>query len=190
MSLLSILIILTCCIRFIQYTGRYKAATAGAVVVMILSTGLMIYASRPGLSIRPVIACQVLLAISAGTMTVSMMMAVLAKAKPGQVPMRMALFYMMSMMNSALGSTISTAIWRNTLPGALIQFLPPDLKSIAGRIAGSIVVQLSYPPGSVGREAVIEAFALAWRYLMIAGTAAMGISVVGVILMKEHHVKK
>lgn len=168
-----------------NYTGRFKTATAAGVAVMTLSTGLMIYCSRPGSSLGGVIACQVLLAVSAGTMTVSMMMAALSKAKEGEIAMRMALFYMISMLSSALGSTISTAIWRNTLIAALQRHLPSMLKSDARRMAGSIVVQLSYHKGTPGREAIILAFDEAWKYLMIAGTAAMGISVVGVLLMKE-----
>lgn len=168
-----------------NYIGRYKAATAGGISLMILSTGLMIYCSNPGSSVGGIIACQALFAVSAGIVTVSMMMAVLNKAKPNEVAMRMALFYMVSMLFSALGSTISTAIWRNALPAALHKFLPTELQSQAGRIAGSIVVQMSYKKGNPGRDAIILAFAEAWKYLMIGGTAALGISVVGVLVMKE-----
>lgn len=152
---------------------------------MVLSTGLMIYCSQPSSSLAGIIVCRVLLAISTGTITVSMMMAVLDKAKPSEVAMRIALFYMASMQSGAIGSTISTAIWRNTLLPALRANLPYDLKSEANRIAGSIVVQLSYEPGSPGRDAIVQSFAQAWKRLIIAATGCLGLSVVGTLIMKE-----
>ncbi|CEJ92419.1 hypothetical protein VHEMI08073 [[Torrubiella] hemipterigena] len=169
----------------LHYTHRFKLVTAMSIAGTILSTGLILYCSKPGSSISGLIGCQVVFSISAGFISVSMMMGVLHKAKPGENPMRMALFFMISLLFSALGSTVSTAIWRNVLPGTLDRHLPEGLKNQATKIAGSIVVQLSYPRGSVGRDAIILAFAEAWRSLMIAGTSVLGLSVVGVLAMKE-----
>lgn len=171
--------------RLLRYTHRFKLVTAAAIAGTILSTGLIIYCSKPESSVGGIIGCLVVLSISTGFLNVSTMMGVLHEAKPGENALRMALFFMVSLLFSALGSTVSTAIWRNTLPTALLRHLPENLKSNAPKIAGSIVVQLSYPRGSVARDAVNLAFAKAWRALMIAGTAVLALSAVGVAVMKE-----
>lgn len=169
----------------LHYTHRFKLVTALGISGTILSTGVILYCSKPESSLGGLIGCHVVFSRSAGFISVSMMMGVLHKAKPGENAMRMALFFMISLLFSALGSTVSTSIWRNTLPGALERHLPDNLKNQASKIAGSIVVQLSYPRSSVGRDAINLAFAEAWRSLMIAGISVLGLSVLGVFVMKE-----
>ena len=57
-------------------------------------------------------------------------------------------------------------------------------------IYGSLDVQLSYERGSMARIAIEEAYGVAQKRMLIAGTCIMGLTLVWIILIKNYNVSK
>lgn len=85
----------------------------------------------------------------------------------------------------AVGSSVSGAIWTNTLPVKLRLYLPDELKDQWETIYEDLEEQLKYPVGSAARTAIQSAYAVAQRNMMIAGTAIMGLAIVAVAIMRN-----
>jgi len=100
----------------------------------------------------------------------------------------LALESLFTAVGGAIGTSISGAIWTNTLPGELTRNLPPGLKSQASDIYLSLETQLSYPWGSPGREGIINAYAVTQRYMCIAGTATLVLMIFSVALWRNYSV--
>ncbi|KAL4794094.1 siderophore iron transporter mirB [Aspergillus venezuelensis] len=177
------------CGYLIRVTGRFKWLLYCAVPLYLLASGLMIYFRTPGHSVGYMCMCQIFLAVGGGTMILIEQVAVLAASDHEDYAAMLALLSTFGNIGSAVGSSVSGAIWTNTLPGKLREYLPAETKSQWFDIYDSLDIQLSYPVGSATRTAVQNAYATSQRYMMIAGTAIMGLSLVWVFIMKNIIVK-
>lgn len=171
--------------RALKYTHRFKAANAVGVAVTTLGTGLMIHFSLPSSSFGGVLASHILIAISSGILAASEVAAVLNDTEDDTFSMRIAVLFLFAWVGSAIGSTIAAPLWRSMFPTLLERYLPDDIKSQTQHIYGSLTAQLSYAPGTPGRDAIIKAMAETWKYMSIAGTATLAMAWVGVLLLRE-----
>jgi len=170
----------------IKYTGRFKwLALYFGAPLMLLGVGLMIHFRQPEHNIGYVIMCQILIAFAGGTLVICEEMAAMASVAHGDMAAILAVLGLFSSVGGAIGSSMSGAIWTNTLPGALADKLPEASKHLAAEIYGSLVVQLSYPMGDPVRTAIIEAYAVAQERMTIAATAVLVLGWVAIAFWRD-----
>ena len=115
--------------------------------------------------------------------------AIMSAVGPDNVAVGLALQALFTAIGGAIGTSISGAIWTNTLPQELERLLPTDLKSNATLIYDDLATQLSYPMGSPARTAIITAYGRTQRYLCIASIAVLVPAIFWVLIWKIVHVK-
>ncbi|OQV03729.1 hypothetical protein CLAIMM_08740 isoform 1 [Cladophialophora immunda] len=173
-----------------RVTGRFKWLLLGAVPLYMLGVGLMIHFRRPHTNIGYIIMCQILIAFAGSTMILCQQVAVMAAAEHGQIAAVLAMLGLFGYMGGAVGNSICGAIWTHSLPGALQRLLPENLKPEWETIYGDLTVQLSYPMGSPAREAIMEAYGIAQRRMLIAGTSVMGLALFFVLMIRNINISK
>jgi MFS family permease len=171
---------------FMSYTGRFKPVTLYvSIPLVVLGTGLLIHFRQPTDNIGYVVMCQILIAFG-GVMTITTEIAILAAVKEQQYfAVAIALVSMCGSVGSAVGLTVSSAIWQDVVPKRLMQYLPAEDLPNFLMIYADITTQLSYPVGSPTRLAVQRAYGDAQRYLFVAGTAAWVIGTAGVLMWRN-----
>lgn len=174
----------------IRKTDRFKWLALAAVPVQILGGGLMVIFRQPHTPVFFVVLCQVLIAIGGGTLVCTMQMAVMAVAKHGEVASLIALLGLSSAVGSGVGSSVSGAIWTNTVYVELLRLLPEDAKDLAGEIYENLELQLSYPVGSPVREATMRAYAIAQRRMVLAGLLTLFIAIPAVSVWRDVRVSQ
>ncbi|KAL2848920.1 siderophore iron transporter mirB [Aspergillus pseudoustus] len=177
------------CGILIRITGRFKWLCLVAVPLYILASGLMIYFRQPGEYVGYICMCQIFLAVSGGTLILIEQVAVLAASKHEEYAGMLALLSTFGNLGSAVGSSVSGAIWTNTLPVKLREYLPVETRDDWQNIYENLEVQLSYPRGSATRIAIENAYAVSQRNMLIAGTSIMALSIVWAMMMRNLKVK-
>ncbi|KAK7433189.1 hypothetical protein QQZ08_000122 [Neonectria magnoliae] len=172
-----------------RYTGRFKWILLCAVPLYMLAVGLMIYFRSPGKSVGFIVMCEIFMSLGGGAIILLSQISVMAASKHEDYAAMLALLSLFGNMGGAVGNSISGAIWTNTLPGKLQEYLPESTKSKWYEIYESLDIQLSYPVGSATRDAIIHGYAVAQRNMLIAGTAIMGLSIVFVMMIKNIKLK-
>jgi hypothetical protein len=181
---------LLCAGFLMRVTGRFKWLLMCAVPLYMLAVGLMIYFRRPGHNVGYICMCQVFMGLGGGTMILTMQVAVMAASSHGDYAAMLALLSLFGNIGGAVGNSISGAIWTNTLPQKLQEFLPANAMDQWRDIYESLDVQLSYPVGSATRDAIIAAYAVAQRNMLIAGTAIMALSLGWALMIKNLKLKE
>ncbi|EAW12138.1 putative MFS siderophore iron transporter [Aspergillus clavatus NRRL 1] len=176
---------LICVGLLIRKTGRFRWLLFAAVPLYLLGEGLMIYFRKPNWSVGYTIMCQIFIAFAGGTMIICQQVAVLSATDHNNAASALAFLNVFGTMGSAVGSSISGAIWTHTLPGALQRLLPeaelPNWESIYEDLA----VQLSYERGSAARQAIALAYADAQSKMLIAGTCIMALSLIWMFVIRD-----
>ncbi|QGJ00965.1 hypothetical protein CEK26_002409 [Fusarium fujikuroi] len=170
-----------------SYTGNFKAVTLYvALPLSILGSGLMIYFRHPDQSIGYIAMSQIFIAFGSGAIMITAEIAILAAVQEQQYfAVSIALVSMCASIGSAVGLTVSSAIWQDILPKKLAEYLPEEDLPNLPMIAMDLVTQLSYPVGSPTRLAIQHAYGDAHKYLFIAGTAVWSIGILGVVMWKN-----
>jgi hypothetical protein len=173
----------------IRGTGKFKYIAVSAIPMQILGTGLMIYFRQPDKGIGYVIMCQIFIALSGGTLVICEQMAVMAAAAHHEVAVVLALLGLFTSIGGAIGQTVAAAIYTNTMPAALQEYLPEDAKSQAMAIYSSITTQLQYPMDSPVRQGIIQAYGAVMRRLCIAGVCFLPLMFGFVLMWRNINVK-
>lgn len=172
----------------ISKTGYFKWLLWIAVPLYIFAQGLMIYFRQPGVKIGYIVMCQIFLSIGGSIMILCEQIAILAAVDHQQIAAALALLSMCGWIGGAIGNTISGAIWTNSFPDALAQFLPEDALASLEDIYSSLDVQLSYEVGSDTRLGIQQAYGVAQQRMLSAGTAIMALSLVWVYFIRNYNV--
>lgn len=172
-----------------RWTDSFKWLGLVAVPVWILFTGLMIHFRMPGTNIGYVVMCEVFTSLAGGTLASVEQIAVMSAVPHRDVAVSLALLALVTSVGGAVGQTISGAIWTNTLPGKLREYLPQELKGQAAAIYGDLTMQLGYEWGSPAREAIIKAYGETQKYMLIASVVASAGSLIWVVIMKNERLK-
>lgn len=168
-----------------RVTGRYKWLLLCSVPLYMLAVGLMIYFRQPGHNIGFICMCEVFIGLGGGTMILIMQVSVTAASSHENYAAMLALLSLFGNIGGAVGNSISGAIWTNTLPAKLREYLPSETADLWEDIYNDLEVQLSYEVGSPTRKAINAAYAMAQRNMLIAGTAIMAIAIGWVLMMKN-----
>ncbi|KAI1097479.1 MFS general substrate transporter [Jackrogersella minutella] len=178
------------CGILIRWSGRFKWTTLYfGVPVTILSIGLLIHFRQPGTHIGWIIMCEILYSFSGGACVIGEQMAVMAAAGHQHVAVVLAIEGMFSSVGGAIGSTVAAAIWTGLFPEALMKYLPADALPNLTLIYGDLATQLSYPVGSVTRDAIVAAYGDALKWMFVAATAITVLGIPSVIVWRDIKVK-
>lgn len=176
---------------YVRQTNHFKnACLYFGVPLMILGAGLMIHFRQPDVNIGYVVMCQIFIAFAGGTLVIGQEMAVMAAAEHQEVAVLLALLGLFSSVGGAIGSSVSGAIWTNTLPGELERALPDSVKAEWATIYASLTTQLSYPMGSAERDAIIYAYGVAQKRMCIAACCVLTLAIGAVAVWRDYDVSK
>lgn len=134
--------------------------------------------------------CQILKAVSAGTIIICEQLAVMSVVEHNEVSVMLALIGLATSVGRSTGRAISGGIWTNEFLDFLIKYLPEDTKGEASTIYGDIKVQLSYAWGTPARDAIVHAYGDVQRHMVICGAAFMPLALGCVFLWKNVNVAK
>lgn len=171
----------------IAYTGRYKPISLYfGVPFLVLGMGLLIYFRHAEQSIGYVVMCQIFISFASGVLIITDEIAIMAAAAEQQYfAVSIAVLGCFGSIGSAIGLTISSAIWQNVLPKKLAEYLPAaDLPNLL-MIYGEITTQLAFEEGSETRMAIQHAYGDAQRGLLIAGTAVWVLGLLAVVMWRD-----
>jgi hypothetical protein len=174
----------------ISKTGYFKWLLYIAVPLYILGQGLMIYFRQPGTHVGYLVMCQIFIAIGGSIIILCEQIAVMAASDHQHIATVLALLNIFGWLGGAVGSTICGAIWTNSFPKALADLLPEEALGMLDDITGSLDTQLSFEVGTRTRVAIEEAYGVAQKRMLIAGTAIMGLCVVWVVMIRSYNVRK
>ncbi|KAI1075496.1 putative siderophore iron transporter mirB [Whalleya microplaca] len=174
----------------IRRTDRFKWIALAALPVHLLGGALMIVFRRPDTHIAWIIMCQILITIGGSTLVLCDQIAVMAVAKHAELASVMALVSLASYIGSAMGSSLSGAIWNTTLPEALAELLPHLSPDELALIGSDLKRQLSYPVGSAVRDAIIAAYDKAQVRMCIAGTLISLFEILAVVMWRDSRVSQ
>lgn len=166
-------------------TDRFKWLACAALPVHILGGAMMIIFRRPDSHLVWIIMCQVLITIGGSTLVVCEQMAVMVVANHGELASVLALLSLSSYVGSAVGSSLSGAIWNTTLPEALAELLPNFSPEDRAWIGSDLAKQLSYPIGDPVRTAIIAAYDRAQVRMCITGALVSLVSIIAVSMWKD-----
>ncbi|KAK2606017.1 hypothetical protein QQS21_003534 [Conoideocrella luteorostrata] len=152
--------------------GKFKwISTFYALPLTILGVGLMIKFRQASEDIGFVIMTQIFIAFAGGPMVVAGEMAMMAPSDHQHVAVIMAMLNLFCSIGSAVGSTVSSAIWTGTFRNELIGNLPPG--SPVDEIYGQIEKQTGYPVGSDMRAGIAAAYSQSQRYMLISSVCLL-----------------
>jgi hypothetical protein len=168
-----------------RVTGRFRWLVWIAIPLYLLGSGLMIYFRNPHFSVGYMVMCQIFIALGGSILILAQQVGVMSVAEHNDVASVLALLGLVGNIGGAVGNSISGAIWTNTFPKALQDVLPADVVADWESIYDSLDVQLSYEKGSAAREAIMQAYAVTQKKMLIAGTAVMALCLVWMFLIKN-----
>ncbi|KAF1840249.1 MFS general substrate transporter [Cucurbitaria berberidis CBS 394.84] len=174
----------------ISKTGYFRWLLFIAVPLYILGQGLMIYFRHPNTSIGYIVMCQIFISVGGAIIILCEQIAVMAAADHQHIAPVLALLSISGLLGGAVGNTISGAIWTNSFPQALQRLLPEDAMESYDDIYGSLETQLSYAKGTATRIAIEQAYGIAQKRMLIAGTVIIGLALVWIFMIKNFNVAR
>ncbi|KAL1654308.1 hypothetical protein SLS61_003315 [Didymella pomorum] len=176
---------------YMSATGRFKNITLYfAIPISILGSGLLMYFREPMGNVGYIAMSMVFMAVGSGTIMITDEIAILAAVKEQQhFAVAIALVSMCASIGSAFGLTVSSAIWQEQFPKALMKYIPPEDMANIETIYMDIVTQMSYPIGSPTRIAIQKAYGDGQKYLFIAATTVWILGIAGTIMWRNIDLK-
>ncbi|TQV90613.1 hypothetical protein V2A60_008291 [Cordyceps javanica] len=158
-----------------KYTKKSRMWALMGPPLVIIGQGVMIYLVNPGENKRSseaaFVACKVISGIGRALFQTAAQVSVQAAVSPQEVAVVTGLFQAGNSVGAAIGTSVSGAIWRNTLPDKLVAYLPEGDKAKAMSIFQSIVTAKKYEIGSPIRLAIDRSFRESQMLLAIVATA-------------------
>ncbi|KAI0887598.1 MFS general substrate transporter [Annulohypoxylon maeteangense] len=154
----------------IRRSDRFKWLALSALPVHLVGGALMIVFRTPETHIAWVIMCQIMITVGGSTLVMCEQIAVQAVASHAELASVMAILGLAYYIGSAIGNSLSGAIWNTTLPRILAEQLPQLSPEELVHLGQDLKEQLSHPLGSATRNAIIFAYGEAQRRMCITGT--------------------
>ncbi|CAG8085779.1 unnamed protein product [Penicillium olsonii] len=174
---------------FMKYTKRSQIWVLTGVPLCVLGMGVLLYLvdmgdGRTG-NEPSFVAAKSLIGVGRGFYQTAAQVSVQAMVSRQDVSVVTAVFFASMSVGGAIGTSVAGAIWRNTLPKKLQQYLPNELKGQAKSIFGSIVVARKYAMGTEAREAINRSYRESQRLLAIAGLVSLSLMLVVMLFLKN-----
>ncbi|KAI9742123.1 MAG: hypothetical protein M1834_000513 [Cirrosporium novae-zelandiae] len=139
-------------------TGRFKKFALMGGVMKILGGILMLSFRKVTSSTVQLVIAQMVMGMGVGGIMTTNLTGLQATVPRQDVAAATALQATLSSVGGAVGDAISGAIWSHQLPPLLTKYLPAESRHLVPKIRDSILVALSYPPGSPERVAIAKAY--------------------------------
>ncbi|KAK7747662.1 hypothetical protein SLS62_008988 [Diatrype stigma] len=152
----------------VRKTHRVKPFAMAGTLVFILAMGLLIKFRNGSAGVSGMIGGQVVLGIGGGLFSYPVQALIQAASSHEHMATVTALYLSFYQIGSALGNAISTAIWTQVLPGALLQELG-DAALAKDAYSAPLTFVLTYTAGTAERVAMVAAYSHVQRYLAITG---------------------
>lgn len=134
--------------------------------------------------------CQIFIGAGGAVISICTDIAMMAMVPHEDVATVLAFQHVFGSIGSAMGSTISGAIWTNLMPGKIRKYLPDNLKDQWQEIYGDMTKQTSYPKGSAARDGIIQAYGDVQRILCITGVCFVPLIFVTMAFWKNVNLRK
>ncbi|KAJ5382948.1 Major facilitator superfamily domain general substrate transporter [Penicillium concentricum] len=156
----------------IRWTGRFKwLAVYFSYPLMILGVGLMIKFRQPDVGIGYICMTQIFVAFAGGTTVICGELAMMAPSDHQHIAVILAMLNLFGSIGSAIGSTVSAAIWTSQFPKALAKYVPAEVD--VAKVYSDITAQLSYEWGSPARNGIARAYGDAQQYMLITSVCML-----------------
>ena len=172
----------------IRWTGRFKPfALYFLMPLMILGVALMIHFRRPDQDIGYIIMTQIFVAFAGGPLVICGEMAMMAPLDHQHIAVSIAILGLFGSVGTAVGSSVSAAIWTGTFRDALVKYLPDTVD--IDRVYSDIYQQLAYPVGSAERLGISLAYGDAQRLILITGVCVLAGGMISIALWRDINIK-
>ncbi|KAI8070829.1 ferrichrome-type siderophore transporter [Gongronella butleri] len=156
----------------VRYVRRIKWIAVFGTLIFTAALGMMIKYRSFDNGIAGLIGAQVLLGIGGGLFPYPVQALIQAATKHEHVAIITAVYLTTYQIGSAIGNSISGAIWTNTLPAKLEAALGPLNATLPTYAYSSpLYFIVDYPLGTPERTAMIGAYSQVQQLLTITGTA-------------------
>ncbi|KAI8931544.1 hypothetical protein NX059_011199 [Plenodomus lindquistii] len=183
-----------CCLVYglaLRHYGKLKIYSLFmGVPLAMLGVGLMIKFRQPDLNVSYIVMCQIFIAFGGGILVTSEQTTLMAVSKQQDFPALLAVESMVIAIGSAIGSTISTAMWTGIFPTKLRKNLPAAVLGDFSKIYGDLTVQSSYPVGSPARDAINLSYGETMSYMLIAAVCIHVITLFSVAMWQNVDVRR
>ncbi|CAK7204314.1 ferrioxamine B transporter [Sporothrix eucalyptigena] len=153
---------------------RLKYFILFGTTLFLVAFGLLIrYRGSPNSSSRSgIIGAEVLLGIAGGMFPYPAQASIQSSLKHENLAVMTGLYLATYNIGSALGNTVSGALWTQVLPSTLESNLNSINSTLAAAVyANPLALAVEYPVGTVERTAIIESYKHVQRLLTITGIA-------------------
>ncbi|KAF2719548.1 putative siderophore-dependent iron transporter [Polychaeton citri CBS 116435] len=172
----------------IKYTHHYKYFVTLGACVYLLGLGLMIQYRVEGVGTSIIVATQMIIGVGGGMLNVPAQLGVQASASHQEVATATACFLTLLEIGGAVGAAISGAIWTNSVPHKLAQYLPPEAQDQAKAIFGNVTLaSTGWPMGSPTRVAINRAYQETMTRLLIVALCVSVPCVILSLLMENYN---
>ncbi|KAF5000604.1 hypothetical protein FGRMN_1636 [Fusarium graminum] len=170
---------------FLRRYGRYYWPAVFGIPWCILGTALLIHFRQPGNEIGYLVMCQVFHGICGGIWAMAGPLAIMTQVTHQEIAVVLALYSMFGSIGQAIGFGISGALWTNNLPREMCRTLPQDAKNQTAALYGDIKLQMAEPIDTPVRDAVIYAYRVVQREMVIAGCAFLPLVCICVLVWRN-----
>jgi hypothetical protein len=172
----------------IRITGRFKwVAVFFALPIDILALGLMIHFRQPGTSVGFIVMTQIFTAVAGGSIVIAGELAMMAPSDHQHMAVIIAVLNLFCSIGSAVGSTVSAAIWTGTFYNNLVKNVPAGVN--IAEIYASLPKQLSYEWGSPERTGIAQSYADSQRLMLITSICMLSCALVAAAFWRDINVK-
>jgi hypothetical protein len=172
----------------IRYTGRFKWTIAYfALPLDILAIGLMIHFRQPGTDIGYIVMTQIFTAVAGGTIVIGGELAMMAPSDHQHLAVVIAVLNLFCSIGSAVGSTVSAAIWTATFYENLVKHVPDGVN--IRDIYASLPKQLSYKWGSPERLGIARAYGDSQRLMLITSICMLSMGLICAVFLRDINIK-
>ncbi|KAF4992613.1 hypothetical protein FDECE_13664 [Fusarium decemcellulare] len=169
----------------LRYYGRYYWPAVSGIPWCILGTALLIHFRQPSSEVGYLVMCQVFHGVCGGIWAMTAPLAIMTQVNHQEIAVALALYSMFGSIGQAIGFGISGALWTNDLPKELYKALPESAKNQTATLYGDMTLQMADPIGTPIRDAVVHAYGVVQRQMVIAGCAFLPFIVICVIVWRN-----
>ncbi|KAK2675769.1 MFS transporter superfamily [Fusarium oxysporum f. sp. vasinfectum] len=170
---------------FLRWYGRYYWPAVFGIPWCVLGTALLIHFRQPGNDIGYLVMCQVFHGVCGGIWAMTGPLAIMTQVTHQEIAVVLALYSMFGSIGQAIGFGISGALWTNDLPREMYKALPQDAKNQTAALYGDMKLQMADPIGTPIRDAVVHAYGVVQREMVIAGCAFLPLICICVIVWRN-----
>ncbi|ODQ66885.1 MFS general substrate transporter [Nadsonia fulvescens var. elongata DSM 6958] len=151
----------------VVYVRRLKGFIVFGAVIWLVSMGMLVHFRGGTSSHEGIIGSLCLMGFGAGFFTYSTQASIQSCVTHAHMAVITSIYLASYNVGSALGGTISGAIWTQVLPNQIAKHLSPELTALAYGSPFTFIID--YPWGTVEREGVVIAYRYVQKLLCIVG---------------------